>query len=283
MTVFASILRKSVPRGALLNGRRLPRAIQPDLIRGAYAVGLLHAIAPMKRAVQASVYPVLPGLLASVRAERERHDSGEAGRARAAVQLAREHFFDQFRDLRGLADSIGTQTSDFQKAQLQRQLRAAVRVEVPLRDAKLGPRLEMFTERNVGLIRTVPDRYFGEVQKLVLDAVEQGRRWEELAPDIEERFDVSESRAQLIASDQVGKFYGTLAEARQTELGITSYLWRTSRDDRVRELHVEREGEEFEWADPPDEDDTDGHPGTPINCRCWAEPNIAQVLESLDL
>jgi SPP1 gp7 family putative phage head morphogenesis protein len=261
----------------------MPRPVQPDLIRGYYATGLLHALAPMKRAVEAAVYPVLPSLLESARAERERHDSGEAGRARAAVELAKQHFFDNFRDVKQLAAQVGRQTSDFQKGQLQRQLRTAVSVEVPIRDAKLGPKLEMFTERNVALIRTIPERYFSEIEKLTLDAVEQGRRWESLAEDLQDRFDVSESRAQLIARDQVGKFYGSLAEARQTELGISSYIWRTVGDNRVREEHEDRNGEEFEWDDPPDEEPGDGHPGQPVNCRCWAEPNLQQVLDDLDL
>jgi uncharacterized protein with gpF-like domain len=42
-------------------------------------------------------------------------------------------------------------------------------------------------------------------------------------------------------------------------------------------------GEEFQWDDPPAEDDTDGHPGDPINCRCWAEPNLAAVLDELGI
>lgn len=282
MPASALLLRlRSAPRGAHL--KRLPKPLQPDLIRGFYSAQLLQALAPLKRATEAAVYPVVPALLEAVRAEKERADSGEASRARAAVELAKQHFFDNFRDLKGLASQVGKQTSDFQKTQLQRQLRAAVSVEVPIRDAKLGPKLEMFTERNVALIRTIPERYFSEVQGLVLDAVEQGRRWESLADDLEDRFSVSQSRAQLIARDQVGKFYGALAQSRQTDLGISSYIWRTVGDTRVREEHVDREGEEFQWDDPPAEDDTDGHPGDPINCRCWAEPNLAAVLDELGI
>ena len=84
----------------------------------------------------------------------------------------------------------------------------------------------------------------------------------------EVRYRVSKSKAKLIARDQTGKLYGEINQARQDEAGITSYIWRTSMDERVRDEHAEREGQEFEWCAPPD----DGHPGIPIQCRCEAEP-----------
>lgn len=38
-------------------------------------------------------------------------------------------------------------------------------------------------------------------------------------------------------------------------------------DERERAHHVDREGKQFDWDNPPD----DGHPGEPILCRCYAE------------
>lgn len=254
----------------------LPRAQQPDLIRGQYLIELRYALAPMKRLLDSVLRPLMPTLLEQVRAE-QRHDAGEAARARGAVEIARETFSGGFRNLSSTARQVGEATSTFQKRQLQRQLQAAVGIEVPLRDPNLGPKLELFTEENVRLIKSIPARYFDEVEQLVLDAVERGRRWESLAVDIEARFDVSDSRAKLIARDQVGKFYGEVARARQTSLGIKSYVWRTVRDERVRDEHSDREGEIFEWRSPPE----DGHPGEPINCRCYAEPDLEAALDAL--
>lgn len=256
--------------------RPMPRIVQPDLIRGKYLVDMRHAIAPMAKITAAVLNPLLPGLLESARAERQ--DAGEAARARAAVEHARSAFFGGFREMRGTARQVGLATSEWQKAQLQRQLKAAVGITLPLKDPKLGPRLEHFTERNVSLIKSIPERYFNEVEGLVLDAVAKGQRWESLAKDIDERFDVGESRAKLIARDQVGKLFGALAQARQESLGIEKYTWRTMRDERVREEHQLLEGESFAWDDAPDE----GHPGDPVNCRCWAEPDLDALLEQLE-
>lgn len=256
--------------------RVLPRQQQPDLIRGKYLVDIRHAIAPMRDVVRALVFPIMPALLESARAERQ--DAGEAHKARSAVDAARKAFDERFRDMSGVVRLVGRDTADFQRRQLQRQVSSAIGITVPLKDPKLGPKLELFTEENVSLIKSIPDRYFGEVQKLVLSAVDTGRRWESLADELDERFDVGESRAALIARDQVGKFFGAVAKARQTTLGIKSYVWRTMMDSRVREEHEEREGDTFEWSSPPE----DGHPGEPVNCRCYAEPNLEEVLDDLE-
>jgi SPP1 gp7 family putative phage head morphogenesis protein len=83
---------------------------------------------------------------------------------------------------------------------------------------------------------------------------------------------VTLSRARLIARDQMGKFFGNLAQARQEDIGVTRYRWSTARDSRVRSRHAAREGKEYYWKRPP----AGGPPGFDVNCRCVAEP----VLES---
>lgn len=280
MALLAALLRRSATQRA--RGRRvstrLPRAQQPDLIRGRYLVDMRHALAPMKRVVDQVLKPTMPALLESARRELERADSGEAARARAAVDRAQRSFFSQLRDLRGMARRAAEDTSTFQKAQLQRQLRAAVRVEVPIRDVKLGPKIETFTERNVKLITSIPQRYFSELEGLVLDAVEKGQRWEHLAGLIDDRFEVGESRAKLIARDQVGKFYADLSRARQESLGVKSFIWRTDRDERVCPICGPLEGNHYEWGEAPEGGPGQAHP----NCRCYAEPDLDAVLDELE-
>lgn len=259
--------------------RRLPRQQQPDLIRGRYAVELRRRVVEPMRRSMSLVMSVLPGLLASVRAAAEKHDAGETPRAHAALEAASRRFFSNFGTQADLARSIGQETSTFQKAQLDRQIRAAVGVSLPIADRRIGPKLEAFTAENVRLIKTIPTRFFGEVEKLVLDGVAEGRRWESLSVDIQERFDVSESRADLIASDQVGKLFGALAEARQTELGIAGYIWRTAKDERTCPICGPLDGDYFEWTQGP----IDGHPGEiHPRCRCYAEPDLETAIESLE-
>ncbi len=46
----------------------------------------------------------------------------------------------------------------------------------------------------------------------------------------------------------------------------------------VREDHDDREGEQFDWSDPPE----DGHPGEAVNCRCWPEPDLSDIIEEME-
>ena len=62
---------------------------------------------------------------------------------------------------------------------------------------------------------------------------------------------------------------GQLEDLRST-LMMQGRRWRTVGDSRVRTAHRAREGQIFAWDKPP----SDGHPGQPINCRCYAEPII---------
>lgn len=180
-------------------------------------------------------------------------------------------------ELEQLPRRFGEATSRWQRDQLNKQIRAAVGVDVLGDDPQLAKRVAGFVAENVALIRSVPNKYFDDVEKRVLAGVNAGLRHEEIARDLQERFHVAESSAKLIARDQVGKFYGQLNEARQTDLGVTGYVWRTANDSRVREEHAEREGQDYSWADPP----FDGHPGEAINCRCYAEPVLGRLLQQL--
>ncbi len=89
-----------------------------------------------------------------------------------------------------------------------------------------------------------------------------------------------ENHAALIARDQVSKLNGQLNRARQTAAGITSFVWETREDDRVRPEHRELQGRTFTW----DEGAGGVYPGEPIQCRCWARAVVDrdQVLSSGD-
>jgi SPP1 gp7 family putative phage head morphogenesis protein len=97
--------------------------------------------------------------------------------------------------------------------------------------------------------------------------------------ELEQRYDVSQSRAALISRDQTNKFNGELNKARQTSLGIDGYTWRTSEDERVRPSHQAINGNHYAWEGEPAP--PEGHPGHPIQCRCQAEPDVEATLERL--
>lgn len=57
------------------------------------------------------------------------------------------------------------------------------------------------------------------------------------------------------------------------------YVWRTKKDDKVRDSHREREGKVFNWHVPPE----GGHPGEDHNCRCWAEAYRPDLMAHLNI
>lgn len=136
---------------------------------------------------------------------------------------------------------------------------------------------EAFVERNVGLIRSIDARYFSEIEGLVMDAIANGTRVEQLSRDIRARYGVSQSRARLIARDQVGKVVGQLTRRRQQAAGVEQAQWSTSQDERVRKTHREVNGRVY---------DLDGpgvlvggkrlFPGQDYQCRCSSIPVLPE-------
>lgn len=175
-----------------------------------------------------------------------------------------------------VARRYGRETSRHQRLELGKQLKAAVGVDVLGTEPHMQPIMETFAAHNVSLITSMGQKYFAELEQRTLDAFRTGERAEDLAAELEERYGVAESRAKLIARDQIGKLNGELNQARQQELGISRFVWRSIEDNRVRPEHVLLDGKAFDWDTGAPEE---GIPGYPINCRCYAEPDLSALLE----
>ena len=284
----AAIIAEIRARRAMmaLTGRRrhrrrpLPRQLQPDAIRLSYFRALLQVL-DQARALIKRATPRLEELVRVAAAARgdARLDMSDDEINDLIDRLA-EQFFAEFTNTRlaEFAAGFARRTSAFQREQMARQFRAALGIDIVRAEPWLEPRIRAFTSENVALIKSIPQKYFTEVEKNVVQGMRQGFRWEEIAKDLDDRYEVAEGHAKLVARDQVGKFMGELNQQRQQDLGVTSFIWRTARDNRVREAHQALEGEEFSWDSPPAE----GIPGEPINCRCQAEPVLAQIFEALE-
>lgn len=144
-----------------------------------------------------------------------------------------------------------------------------------MRDEDLQDAVDSAIAANVSLIQSIPKQYLDKVEAAVLDGIQTGKRSEEIKKSILEIGFSTDSRAKLIAVDQLGKINGRLAQIRQQKLGITHYTWSTSHDERVRHSHRLRDGLIFAWNDPP----SDGHPGIPIRCRCVPIPYTAHLFD----
>jgi SPP1 gp7 family putative phage head morphogenesis protein len=260
----------------------LPRQKEPKPIEREYFRELRGYLDVAKALVQKVLGAELEALARQNEAERSdalRQDVSASARVRQLMAVVRERMANIVDEekLDILAISIARRTSEFQRAQLAKQIQAAVGSDVLAQEPNLRPRMEAFTATNVSLIKSIPETYFGQVESTVLTYMRQGARHEEMAEALQERFGVAESRAALIARDQTLKFFGELNQARQEALGVEGYEWKTSLDNRVRPEHEAREGRRYRWDTPP----ADGHPGQAVACRCTASPLLEEFLEGV--
>lgn len=183
---------------------------------------------------------------------------------------------------RGMVATIGIATDRQRDTQHRRIIRQSIGVDVVGSEKGIDKVLSRFATQNQKLIKSIKTSYVSEVGKVVQQAVSEGKRAEEIQTLIQERGKVSKARARLIARDQVGKLSSQLDQVRQENVGIGSYFWRGVRDNRERKLHYDREGKKFDWNKPPSDTPDDGHPGIPINCRCYPEPDIEGMLQEAE-
>lgn len=260
--------------------KRVPRFKQPDGLRMAYYASLRAyaraCVASARSALNSIIGPRADTINASQRID------ASPKRAELALEAASKRVTAEWpnRKLAVIAEKFGEKTSKYQKTSLIAQARASVSVDltkVLAEEPGIAEALTGFVSENVSLIRSIQTRYFSEVEEQISAAVADGVRAGDLADIIleitGERGDVAESNALRIANDQIGKLTGQLNEIRQTNLGITQFIWSSSHDSRVRPEHQEYDGQTYDWDDPPDGE----VPGEPINCRCFATPLFSEL------
>lgn len=124
---------------------------------------------------------------------------------------------------------------------------------------------------NVGLIKTIPQKYLADVQGDVMRSVAQGRNLSELSDALQARYGATKRRAALIARDQNNKATAVFTRVRQQELGVTKAIWVHSHGGKEpRPSHLANDGQPYDvatgWWDPDEEKFI--RPGELINCRC---------------
>ena len=147
----------------------------------------------------------------------------------------------------------------------------------------IAPAIERFQKDNASLITRMHERTKDQIREVVDTAWTSGARVEQIRAQVQERFEVSKSRAELIARDQVLKLNGQITKQRQQSAGVRFYIWTTAGDERVRGSpsapkskrdHYHLDGTTQSWDVPPvvAEDGTTAHPGVDYQCRCIAFP-----------
>jgi SPP1 gp7 family putative phage head morphogenesis protein len=142
---------------------------------------------------------------------------------------------------------------------------AAFRAEAPrlrqsLADELARQYIESETNFTRDLAQTLAEEFAKDADK------------EQLSLALQSRYKVGKSSADRRAEQAISTSIELVSRTRQQDAGITEYIWRTVQDSQVRPEHRARNGMKFSYDNPP----ADGPPGTPWNCRCFAEPVIPE-------
>lgn len=148
--------------------------------------------------------------------------------------------------------------------------------------------LDIDRELNASLITNMSTEFKQRISTTIMTNVQSGERSTNLITQIKEDFNVSESRAKLIARDQTSKLNGSLVKVRSQALGSKTYIWSGVADERERTSHRVLNGMLCKIDDPTVYSDDNGktwknrrsigatlnHPTVDINCRCNMLPVV---------
>lgn len=263
--------------------RRVPRQQFPFTIEVEYAKRLIGYVDSVRAAMNPIMHE-LPARLAAVRARRDAHESD---RIHHMIEELRGRMLSR-EQLQLAVSAFGHRIAAHQRQQFAKQVKAALGVDPALIGVDMhvaGGKLADFVAENVSLIRSLTTTPLGEVQNLVTRSFAAGDRHEDLAQEIEGRFDVARSRARLIARDQTGKLNAQMARDGNKQIGVDRWRWRSMRDDAVRDEH--RELDRQSEIEPFSYSGDDGEvppilPGEEVQCRCYDEAVFDDILTALE-
>lgn len=225
--------------------------------------------------------PVIDDIMrAYVAGRNDRMDVNET-QIRALLRRFRELAKAQAADDAVVYERHGRSIAKNQQVQFEAQIRNVLGVDIDTATRGVRRELDSLIKTNVNLITKANDEWLRKIERLVRKALLSNDTPSSLQSMLERQGDVLGNRARLIARDQTNKFFSAVTKARNEDMGLTSYNWSTSLDERVRgnpggrypnarPSHWVREGQLFQYNKPP----IDGHAGEAIQCRCTQTPNF---------
>ena len=163
--------------------------------------------------------------------------------------------------------------SGYHKARLIQTFKAALAIDIrpQLSDSAIQPLMDAWRRENIGLIRTIPQRFHESLYQRVSETfTERPFDQQALSKVLNREYRTAGYNLRRLTRDQTSKAIGQLTQTRHQQLGITEYKWRTAQDERVRDTHAALDGTPQRWDTPPGV----GHPGEAIQCRCVAIPIV---------
>ena len=157
--------------------------------------------------------------------------------------------------------------------------------------------LNTWSDNFVNLCKSTNEEMRKKVAGVVSDGVLGGRNIRDLTKDIQNTCsEFTRTKAELIATTEVGKLNTAIARNQSESAGIQFYEWSAAMDGRTRESHAVMDGKICKWGDDEGfyvweqgeggkrklvrrkrpENAYKGAPGTDFRCRCTALPYVPE-------
>ena len=198
------------------------------------------------------------------------------------VQAAIDRLVEKYRS-DGFLQLAQRMASGFVSTTLQaidRKNKRSFGIDVLQASPKLRFSMQAAAIQNASLIKSIPEKYLGDVANTVFSNMRIGLLPREIAARLREDYGIAQRRARFIARDQTAKVNGELNKQRQLDAGYEFFEWMTSHDERVRHSHDEIAEADvgygkgiYRWDDlPTNERGERVQPGSDYQCRCTARP-----------
>lgn len=172
------------------------------------------------------------------------HDANPVAMVRAAIGALSRKWVQLFTNFGG---GVSDKMVDNATRSADVQLRSSLRKEDMTVQYQMTPammeRQEAIIAENVSLIKSIPEKYFTEVEGMVYRSVSRGGDRKKLVDELMARFSeregITRRRAEFIARDQVRKATSALSAVRQQAAGITQGEWvHSAGQAKPRHSHV---------------------------------------------
>jgi SPP1 gp7 family putative phage head morphogenesis protein len=263
--------------------RRLRQVPLPMSAENRYALQLRQQALLISRKVAAAFKPLLADW--AKQEEAARQDAVDPGPAKKQLKSTIARLRKQLRVDEKPVGKMAKEINDLHLAAINKMV-SPVTQGIPIwkQTSKADKAvLSSAMKENVAMIKTIPSQLLDEVEEVISEHLANGARVETIAKGLQQRFEITQRRAETIARTESAKLASQLTEQRATSAGIEWYIWSTSLDERVRDSHQAMEGQRCRFDDPPTPpgEDEAYNPGGIYNCRCTALPDVEGLLDEL--
>lgn len=103
---------------------------------------------------------------------------------------------------------------------------------------------------NAKLIKSIPQDLLSDVSRIIYTGFQENWSITKIKLELKNTFNISESRASLIARNEISKLNTALVRYEHKALGIKNYVWISRKDNKVRHSHAVLHNKVCTWTNP---------------------------------